>query len=256
MKRRKLGARGPEVSAVGLGCMGMSFAYGPADEGESIATLHRAFELGIDFLDTADVYGPFKNEELLAKAIVGKRDKLIIATKCGIVPGAKTHATNGHPDHIHASIDGSLKRLGIDVVDLYYLHRVDQTIPIEETMGAFADIQKAGKIRYIGLSEATPSEIERAHKTVPITALQSEYSLWTRDPEGPVLDTCRKLGIAFVPFSPLGRGFLTGAITDPSAIAKGDYRFHMPRFQGENFDNNKALLAKFVAIATRKGITP
>ncbi len=228
--------------------------YGPTSgEAESIATLHRAIEMGVDFLDTADIYG--ENEVLIAKGIAGKRNGLFIATKCGLLPGGTAGGNNGTPEHIKKAIDNSLRRLKIDVVDLYYLHRVDPKVPVEESMGAFADIQKAGKIRYIGLSEASAENIERAHKVAPITALQSEYSLWTRDPEGAVMDTCRKLGIALVPFSPLGRGFLTGAVTDVNALSDSDFRRALPRFQGDNFAKNKALLAKFTVIATRKGIT-
>ena len=259
MKTRKLGQHGPDVSILGLGCMGMSEFYGPGDEKESIATLERALDLGITFWDTSDVYGPHTNEELLGRVLQGRRDKVFLATKFGIVrdPNDPTaRGANGRPDYVRKSIDASLRRLKTDHVDLYYQHRVDRSVPIEETVGAMADLVKEGKVRHLGLSEAGAETIRRAAKVHPITALQSEYSLWTRDPETTgSLAACRDNGIALVAYSPLGRGFLTGAITRPEDFAEDDYRRTNPRFTGENFTRNLAIVEKVKQFAADKGCT-
>ena len=257
MRKRKLGRQGLEVSALGLGCMGMSEFYGPRDEAESIATIHRALDLGINFLDTADVYGPFTNEELVGRAIRGRRDGIVLATKFGIVRSADplARAINGRPEYIRTASEGSLKRLGVETIDLYYQHRVDPQVPIEETVGAMAQLVKEGKVRYLGLSEASPATIRRAHAVHPITALQTEYSLWSREPEDEILETVRELGIAFVAYSPLGRGFLTGQIKRYEDFAEDDYRRLSPRFQGDNFARNLELVRRVEAIAKDKGCT-
>src|ERR687886_719069 len=239
MDRRTLG-QGLEVSALGLGCMGMSEFYGDRDEGEAIATIHRALELGITFFDTADMYGPFTNEKLVGRALAEHRDEVVIATKFGNVRGESGErlGIRGDAEYVKQACDASLQRLGVDTIDLYYQHRVDFETPIEETVGAMAELVEAGKVRYLGLSEAAPATIRRAHATHPITALQSEYSLWTRDPEDEILPTVRELGIGFVAYSPLGRGFLSGAIKSVDDLAADDFRRHDPRFSGENFARN------------------
>jgi len=256
MKTRKL--RQLEVSALGLGCMGMSEFYSGRDPREAIATLHRALELGMTLLDTADMYGPFTNEELVGQAIRGRRDQVVLATKFGNVrtPDGGWGGVNGRPDYVKRCCDASLQRLGVDVIDLYYQHRVDPTVPIEDTVGAMAELVQVGKVRYLGLSEAAPATIRRAQAVHPITALQTEYSLWSREPEDEILPTVRQLGIGFVPYSPLGRGFLTGAFQSPDDFAPDDYRRHSPRFQGENFAKNLTLVAKVKEIAQEKGVTP
>ncbi len=257
MEQRALGSQGLVVSAMGLGCMGMSEFYGPLDESESIATIHRALELGVNFLDTADMYGPYTNEELVGRAIRGRRDEVVLATKFGIVRedgGGRRIA--GGADYVEAACEGSLRRLGVDHIDLYYQHRVDTSVPIEETVGAMAGLVAAGKVRYLGLSEAAVSTIRRAHAVHPISALQSEYSLWTRDPEDEHLDALRELGIGLVAYSPLGRGFLTGEIRSVDDLAPDDFRRNSPRFQGENLDRNLELVERVRELAAEKGVAP
>lgn len=260
MQQRKLGSNGPVVSALGLGCMGMSDFYSTGSgEKEAIATLHRALELGVTLLDTADMYGPHTNEQLLGKALKGKRNNVFLATKFGIVRDpADPHArgVNSKPEYIRRSVEGSLQRLGVETIDLYYQHRVDPQVPIEEVVGTMADLIKEGKIRYIGLSEASVATLERAHKVHPITALQTEYSLWTRDAEQGQLAACERLGVGFVAYSPLGRGFLTGAIQRPEDLAEDDFRRGNPRFQGENFARNLALVEKVSELARQKEVAP
>ncbi len=258
MKQRKLGSQGLKVAAVGLGCMGMSEFYGAADEAESLATLNRAVELGITLFDTADAYGPFKNEELVGKALRGRRDQVVIATKFGFRRDEKGQALgiSGRPEYVRSACDASLRRLGIDCIDLYYQHRVDTEVAIEDTIGAMADLVKAGKVRYLGMSEAGALTIRRAHRVHPISAVQTEYSLWSRDVEEDVLPTLRELGIGLVAYSPLGRGFLTGQIKRIEDLATDDFRRLLPRFQGENFQKNLDLVEEVKRIAGTKGITP
>jgi aryl-alcohol dehydrogenase-like predicted oxidoreductase len=258
MKKRKLGTQGLTVSELGLGCMGMSEFYGVGDDAESIATIHRALELGIDFFDTADMYGPFKNEELLGKALRGKRERAIIATKFGNVRGTdgSFRGIDGRPEYVRACIDASLKRLGVEYVDLYYQHRVDLKTPIEDTVGAMAELVRAGKVRYLGLSEASVATIRRAHAVHPISALQSEYSLWSREPEDGTFAVLRELGIGFVAYSPVGRGFLTGTIKQASDLAPDDRRRMFPRFQGENFAKNLELVKRVNELAVARGVAP
>jgi aryl-alcohol dehydrogenase-like predicted oxidoreductase len=258
MQRRTLGHEQLSVSALGLGCMGMSEFYTGRDDEESIATIHRALDLGVDFLDTADMYGPFTNERLVGLAIKGRRDQVVLATKFGNQRGEDGGflGVNGRPEYVRKSCDASLRRLGVDHIDLYYQHRVDRSVPIEETVGAMADLVRAGKVRHLGLSEAAPPTIRRAQAEHPITALQTEYSLWTRDPEEEVLPLCRELGIGFVAYSPLGRGFLTGRFRTFDDLAEDDYRRNSPRFQGENFQKNLDVVARVEEIARRKKVTP
>ncbi len=259
MQSRKLGRDGPTVSAMGLGCMGMSEFYGAHDDAESLATLKHALDVGLNFLDTANAYGPYTNEELVGRAVHGRRQDAFIATKFGFVrdpanPGAR--GVNGSPSHVRAACEASLRRLGVAQIDLYYLHRVDPQVPIEETVGAMADLVREGKVRYLGLSEVSADTLGRAHRVHPITALQSEYSLWTRDPEDGVLAACERLGVGFVAYSPLGRGFLTGAVKKVEDFAADDYRRLTPRFQGENFTRNLVLVEKVKTLANDKGCTP
>jgi aryl-alcohol dehydrogenase-like predicted oxidoreductase len=259
MQIRKLGSQGLLASQLGLGCMGMSEFYGVRDDEESIKTLHRAFELGINFWDTADMYGPYINEELVGKALKGIRKQVTLATKFGILRDAANPAKRGicgKPDYVKSSCEGSLKRLDTDIIDLYYLHRADPSTPIEETVGAMGQLVAAGKIRGIGLSEVSAATLRKAHSTFPVSAVQSEYSLFTREPEDEILNTCEKLGIAFVPYSPLGRGFLTGQIKKFEDFDAADYRRFSPRFQGDNFEKNLQLVNKIIEIAEQKGCTP
>ena len=254
----QLGTSDLQISRLGLGCMGMSEFYGPAEDAESIRTLHGALELGVNFFDTADMYGSGRNEELLGKAFRGRWDELVLATKFGILRGEDGSLAGvcGRPDYVRQACDASLRRLGVDTIDLYYQHRVDPEVAIEETVGAMADLVRAGKVRYLGLSEADADQIRRAHGEHPITALQTEYSLWSRDAEGAILDTCRELDIGFVAYSPLGRGFLTGTIPDREALDPGDYRLHTPRFQAEALEQNRAFVGLVEEIAAAKGVTP
>jgi aryl-alcohol dehydrogenase-like predicted oxidoreductase len=259
MKKRKLG-QGLEVSEIGLGCMGMSAFYGSADQDEGVATIQRTLELGIDFLDTAEMYGPFENEKLVGKAVAGNRDAYVIATKFGVRPvrdenGEWTRKLDGSPENVRRSVEGSLERLGTDRIDLYYQHRMDPNVPIEETVGALGELVAEGKILHIGLSEAAPETIRRAHETHPITAVQTEYSLWTRDLEHEILPTLRELGIGLVAYSPLGRGFLSGRFKSPDELDDGDFRKHGPRFMGDNLEANQALAAKVEELASEKGVT-
>jgi aryl-alcohol dehydrogenase-like predicted oxidoreductase len=258
MQQRQLGRSGLEVSALGLGCMTMSDFYGPRDEREALATIHRAFELGVNFLDTSNIYGLGRNEELIGRAIVDRRDRVVLATKCGSVRASDGRfiGVNGRPDHVRACCEESLKRLKIDTIDLYYLHRVDLDTPIEDTVGAMAELVRQGKVRYLGLSEAAPQTLRRAHATHPIAALQTEYSLLSREPEGEIFDTVRSLGVGFVAYATLARGLLTGKIKDLTQFGADDWRPRLPRFQPPNFEGNLKLVAGLEAIAARKGVTP
>ena len=258
LEQRRLGSGGLVVSAIGLGCMGMSEFYGATDEGESAATIQRALDLGVTLIDTADIYGPFTNERLVGRALRGRRQEAVLATKFGNVRNERGErlGIDGSPDYVRRACEASLERLGVDHIDLYYQHRVDPSTPIEDTVGAMAGLVEQGKVRFLGLSEASPATIRRAHAVHPISALQSEYSLWTRDPEDAVLETVRELGIGFVAYSPLGRGFLTGQFADTEKLAADDFRRNNPRFQGENARHNAALVEAVVALAAEKGVTP
>lgn len=259
MRRVALGSQGLEVSVQGLGCMGMSEFYGAGDDAESVATIHRALDLGVTLLDTADMYGPHRNEELVGRAIAERRDQVVLATKFGIVrdPADPTaRGVDGRPEYVRSACDASLRRLGVDHIDLYYQHRVDPTVPIEETVGAMAELVAAGKVRYLGLSEAAPATIRRAHAVAPITALQTEYSIWSREPEAEILPTLRELGIGFISYSPLGRGFLTGTFRSAADFAADDFRRNMPRMSGDNLEANLAVLAEVDKLAAEKGVTP
>jgi aryl-alcohol dehydrogenase-like predicted oxidoreductase len=259
MQTRTLGRNGPTVSALGLGCMGMSEFYGARDDDESLATIHRALDLGVNFLDTSDIYGPHTNELLVGRAIADRRDEVVLATKFGVVrdpDNPMARGVNGTPEYVRQAADASLKRLGVDHIDLYYQHRVDAATPIEDTVGALAELVQEGKIRYIGLSEAGPDTLRRANAVHQITALQTEYSLWSREPEDEILPTCRELGIGFVAYSPLGRGFLTGAIRSIDDLDEDDYRRISPRFQGENFQRNLDLVTKIAELAAARAVTP
>ena len=259
MQTRTLGLKGPTVSALGLGCMGMSEFYGDRDDAESVATIHRALDLGVTLFDTSDAYGPHTNEQLVGRAVADRRDQVLLATKFGLVrdPDDPTaRGVNGRPEYVRRAAEGSLQRLGVDHIDLYYQHRVDPDTPIEETIGAMAELVQEGKVRYLGMSEAGPETLRRANAVHQITALQTEYSLWSRDPGDEILPTCRELGIGFVAYSPLGRGFLTGAIQSVDDLAQDDYRRSSPRFQGENFDRNLELVGTIEELAANKAVTP
>ena len=258
MIERTLGIAGPQVSQLGLGCMGMSEFYGAADEAESIATIHRALDLGVTFLDTSDAYGPFTNEELVGRAVRGRRDGVVISTKFGLLRSddPSYRGVSGRPEYVRSACEASLKRLGVDHIDLYFQHRVDPDTPVEETWGAMSELVRAGKVRYLGISEASAGTLRRAHAVHPVTALQTEYSLFARDPEDELLPTCRELGVGFVAYSPLGRGFLTGRIRTPDDFAPDDYRRSSPRFMGENFKRNLELVERVLEIAAEKDVTP